>query len=717
MGALFDFFAKLTLDSTEYDQGLDDAKEKASGFGGSLKSAAKVGMAAFAAVGSAAVGAGAALVKGTGDVAAYGDNIDKMSQKMGLSIEAYQEWDAVLQHSGTSIEAMKGGMKTLSVAVESGNKAFQELGMSQEELAGMSQEELFEKTVTALQNVEDETQRTYLATKLLGKGGIELGALLNTSAEDTQAMRDRVHELGGVMSDEAVKAAAAYQDSLQDMTTAISGVKRGILAEFMPSLTTMMDGITNIFANDSDKGIKQLEDGFDQLFVTIDQSAPKAAKTAMAIFTAIGGAIEKNLPMIVQKGADLVVNLASGAIEGIPKAVEGFATVFEVIYETLTDALPGMIEAGVSIIEQLGEGAAEAIPQLLENILPMVLGLSETIREGAGRFVDAGIDLFLNLMQGFMDSLPTLIEQLPQIIINLAGVINDNAPKLIAGGIKLIQMLITGIINAVPALIDNFPQIFQAVLAVWSALNWIDLGTKVITFIKTGVQNLFTQIPNTIKDIGNKAIEFFKGVDWANAGSQAINFIKSAIMGLFSAIPSALTSIGNAAVSAFKGINWWDLGANIIRGIVNGISSNVGAIVDAAKNAAKAAFDAAKNFLGIKSPSRLFREQVGAMIPRGLAGGIEDDTPLAIEAADKLAKKTLLPFDGLDFPEISYMENGNSTNEDDNITAVLAAILAFLRDNWPDGEPVPIVLDGGGTVGYYDRQMGLRANMRRRGVI
>lgn len=717
MGALFDLFAKLTLDSSEYDQGLDDAKEKAGGFGGTIKTAAKVGVAAFAAVGTAAVGAGTALVKGAGEVAVYGDNIDKMSQKMGLSAQAYQEWDAVMQHSGTSMETMKASMKTLANAAETGSDAFEKLGISQEELASMSQEQLFERTISALQNVEDETQRTYLAGKTLGRGATELGALLNTSAEDTQAMRDRVRELGGVMSDEAVKAAATYQDSLQDMTTAISGVKRGILAEFMPSLTTMMDGITNIFANDSEKGIKQLEDGFDQLFVTIDQSAPKAVKAIGSILTAIGSAVEKNLPTIVQKGADLVMNLASGAIEGIPKVVEGVGTVFEVIWETVTDALPGMIEAGVSLIEQLSEGVTEAIPAFIEGVLPMILGLSETIREGAGSFVDTGINLILNLAQGIMDSLPTLLEQLPQIVVNIAGVINDNAPKLLVGGVKLIYTIIKGIISAVPALIQNFPQIFQAILAVWSALNWLDLGKNVITWIKNGVNALKTQIPNAIKDIGKKAIEFFKGINWSTAGSQAIQFITSAIRGLASLIPNALKAIGRTAVSAFKSINWLDLGANIIRGIVNGISSNVGAIVDAAKNAAKRAFDAAKDFLGIKSPSRLFRDAVGAMIPKGLAIGIEQATPLAEESSQTLAKRIYDPFEGLEAPTMEIPTATVEASRTSNSDEILAAILEFLRLNWPDGEPVPIILDSGQTVGYYDRMLGTRTRMARRGVV
>ena len=179
---VFDLMAKLTLDSSEYDSGLDDAEGKASSFGSRLKSGfgvvTKAGVAtvaAAAAVGTAAVGA---FAKAATTTAAYGDTIDKMSQKMGMSAQAYQEWDAVMQHSGTSMETMKSGMKTLANAVEKGNAAFERIGLTQQQIASMSQEDLFAATIAGLQNVESETERTYLAGQLLGRGATELGALL-----------------------------------------------------------------------------------------------------------------------------------------------------------------------------------------------------------------------------------------------------------------------------------------------------------------------------------------------------------------------------------------------------------------------------------------------------------------------------------------------------------------------------------------------------------
>ena len=174
-------------------------------------------MAKKIAVGSAAVagavaGVGGALVATASKTAAYGDSIDKASQKLGVSSTFYQEWEAVLQHSGTSMDKMGGTFKRLATASQDASAdqqaAFEKLGLSMEDVSKMSPEELFTNVVSGLQGMEEGSERTAVATQLLGKGATEMGALLNTSAEDTQAMIDNVHELGGVMGEDAVKASA-----------------------------------------------------------------------------------------------------------------------------------------------------------------------------------------------------------------------------------------------------------------------------------------------------------------------------------------------------------------------------------------------------------------------------------------------------------------------------------------------------------------------------
>ena len=151
---LFEVFVKIGAK----DEASKTISKITSGLGKGLVTAAKAGTAAVTAVTAAAGAMSAAFIKGTSDVAQYGDSIDKMSQKMGLSAEAYQEWDFIMQHSGTSMESLKAGMKTLANAVESGNDAFSRLGITQEQIASMNNEELFSATISRISLVRISLQ-------------------------------------------------------------------------------------------------------------------------------------------------------------------------------------------------------------------------------------------------------------------------------------------------------------------------------------------------------------------------------------------------------------------------------------------------------------------------------------------------------------------------------------------------------------------------------
>ena len=118
---IFETFAKIALDTTEYIKGLADAEGKSSSFADKLKSglktAADIGVKAIKGVTDGVMQLAKGMADGIMSVASYGDEIDKQSQKLGISAEAYQEWDAVLQHSGTSISVLKQGMEKLTGAM------------------------------------------------------------------------------------------------------------------------------------------------------------------------------------------------------------------------------------------------------------------------------------------------------------------------------------------------------------------------------------------------------------------------------------------------------------------------------------------------------------------------------------------------------------------------------------------------------------------------
>ncbi len=492
--------------------GLGDASESAgasagksfgSGFGSVIGGTAKVMAGAVAAGGAALTAMGAKFVSASGDVASYGDNIDKMSQKMGLTVEAYQEWDAVMQHSGTSMETMKASMKTLANAAETGNAAFAELGITQEQIAEMSQQDLFEATIAGLQQVEDDTQRTYLAGKLLGKGATELGALLNTSAEDTQTMRDRVRELGGVMSEDAVKAAAAYQDQLQDMQTAFQGISRNMMSEFLPSVTTIMGGLTEIFSGNSDKGLGMITEGINGIAEKLTQALPRLMEVGTSIISALGQAIIQNLPTLLSTGVEIMQQIATGIITALPQLVPTLVEFVVSIGNMIIENLPLLLEAAVQIIVSLAQGITQALPQMIPTIVEVVTNLCIYLIDNIDLLIDAALKLMMALAEGLISALPILVAKAPIIISKLLSAFLTAIPKLIEAGVKIITVIINGLKNTLPQLLNQAPMIMTDLKNRFLSFvsEFTRIGTQIVEGIKEGISNAWSSFQSWMSNL------------------------------------------------------------------------------------------------------------------------------------------------------------------------------------------------------------------------
>ena len=391
---VFDLEAVLRLNDEDYKSGLDSDASKAEQvgekIGSALRGAGKTAVAGFKAIGNASVAGAKYIMDGASATAEYGDHIDKMSQKLGISATAYQEWSAILEHSGSSIDGMQRGMMTLAQQAEKNSEAFQQLGISQEEVASMSQEDLFAAVISGLQGMEDGSERTALAQQLLGGAAKDLGPLLNTSAEDTEAMRQAVHDLGGVMSDEAVKAAAAYQDSLQDMKTAFSGLQRGLFSEFMPAITKVMDGLSAIFSGDSDGGIKMISDGVSAVVNSISESLPQFLDLGMGILMSLVQALIQNLPKLLESGGKIVGELVAGLIKAIPTLISSAPQLISGIIKGLVAAWPEIKQAGADLVTMIGQGisglasqawnwGADIVKNLINGIVAWAQNLWDTV--------------------------------------------------------------------------------------------------------------------------------------------------------------------------------------------------------------------------------------------------------------------------------------------------------------------------------------------------
>lgn len=509
---VFELFAKLSLDDSEYNEGLDNAKKSASGVGKAIGTGLKAGGAAIAAVGAATVAMTGAFIKSADNVAEYGDNIDKMSQKLGISAEAYQEWDAVMQHSGTTIDGMQRGMVTLQSVAEKDAAAFEALGISQEQLASMNTEEMFSAVISGLQGMEEGSERTVLAQKLLGSAAKELGPLLNTSAEETQAMKDRVHELGGVMSDEAVKAAAKFKDSQQDLNTAFNSLSRNMTTKFLPSITGVMDGLAKVFTGEG--GLDDIKQGISDFVGNLTEELPKLLTVGSGIVTSLLTAIEENLPELAGAAVDTIIMLATYLIENLPL----------------------LVDSALTIIMTLADGLVAALPELIPAIVDVILKIVDTLTDpdNISNLIDAAIAIIMALAEGLIEALPKLAEKAPEIIMNLVEAIIENLPKLLIATGKIIWQLIKGIGESV----------YRLGAAAWDIIK--ELGAAIVEKAK----DLWNKAKEIVDQVGEGIAHW--AIDLYEKGKAIVDGVWEGISSKFLEFKQKVTDFFGGIVNSVK---------------------------------------------------------------------------------------------------------------------------------------------------------------------
>ena len=189
--------------------------------------------------------AGAAVGVLASKTAEYGDRIDKLSQRLGMSRDAFQQWDFVLSQNGVNIESMQMGMKSLAVRMEEAARAtgmgadlFGRLGVSVTDSAGAlrDQESVFLDTVKAFERMEDGVAKAALAQKLFGRNGQELLPMLNQAEGSVEDLMARARELGLVLGDDVVDAGVRFTDSVDAMKRQFAATSATLGSKLIPLL-------------------------------------------------------------------------------------------------------------------------------------------------------------------------------------------------------------------------------------------------------------------------------------------------------------------------------------------------------------------------------------------------------------------------------------------------------------------------------------------------
>ena len=343
------------------------------------------------------------------------------------------------------------------------------------------------------------------------------------------------------------------------------------------------------------------------------------------------------------------------------------------------EAIPKMAEAAAGMVESLGQGIADSMPTVMEKGLEMLEGLTGSLREGAGTLVDSGMELIENLAQGLADSMPTLIEHVPEIVSNIAGIINDNAPKLLETGFNVIVTLVGGLINAIPTIVENIPQIISAIVDAFMAFGWASLGKGAIDGLVNGVNGMVGAAGEAGASVSNGVVNAIRSLpgNLANLAKSAMYNFSSTISGMIGAARSAALQVASGVESAILTLpsKMASIGSNIISGLVNGITSNAARVASAITGAVGGAIEAAKNMLGIHSPSRVFRDMFGYVM-EGAALGIDDNADLPVRSMKSATDAVA------DAARFSASVDGGSAYGGTTPEGA-AAIIAWLAENLP----------------------------------
>ncbi len=364
----------------------------------------------------------------------------------------------------------------------------------------------------------------------------------------------------------------------------------------------------------------------DQLFASVFEFFEELVPSAVRC-------IVNNIPEFLSAFGQI----GSFAIESIGsyrgQLLSSFGGILSDCATYIVEHAPEMVDAFFNMLGQLVTSIGEAIPDMLEGFGEMMDQLILAVQEID--WAQVGHDL----MTAIIDGITGLIENVGEV----AGQIWEKMKEIdwFAKGGELMSLLRDGIGSMIGSMLDVCGQAASNMVTKIKETDWIQVGRDILQFIIDGLTALFTNLTTTASDLASKISTKIKETDWVKLGRELISNIIEGIKNLFTDVGTAAKDIANKIKTSIEETNWWKLGQDIIQGMINGIGAMGSALWEAAKNIGQQFLDDIKSFFGIKSPSRVMRDEVGKFIPPGIALGIEAHAGDMTKAMEEAARKTV----------------------------------------------------------------------------
>lgn len=491
---------------------------------------------------------------------------------------------------------------------------------------------------------------------------------INNLADVYNAIHVIQKELG-ITGTTSKEAATTIEGSMNSAKAAYDNFLNGSgsAEELADSIAVMMENIGKNLGEIIPRLASTIPELFSTLWDDMKSEMQQGVQVGAEMITSILLGITEGIPDFLSVGGQVIMSLAGSISSASPQLITAAGTAILALGSGIMQALPQMISYGVQIITQIGnaisQAAPELIPKAIEALAQFALGLISALPQ----LITVGIQMITSLAQGLINSIPLLIEYVPQIINAFCAAIDTGLLQLIAAGVKIIANLVIGIVQAIPQLIAALPQIVLAIINVFTHINLFSAGKAMIANLKNGIvsakgnavkafsdltQSLWKKITTTnwLSAGGNIVSKIASGIsmfvskaalnaqilarvimqnitkiNWLDVGAKVVRKIASGLLSLAGKMGSTAKSLGMRAVTAFRGISWGSVGSNIVKGIIGGIGAMAGSLVRKMQGLASSALSAAKKALGIKSPSRVFKKEVGKHIVTGIIAGIDTE--------------------------------------------------------------------------------------------
>lgn len=349
------------------------------------------------------------------------------------------------------------------------------------------------------------------------------------------------------------------------------------------------------------------------------------------------GTVAAVIPGLLEAGVAMIGGLVQGITSALPSLITALVPGLISLVEMVVTQLPLLIDAGLQAIAALAQGIASALPTLIPLLVQGLVDMVQAVIDNLPLLLDAGLQLITGLATGLLEALPVLIEALPEIIISLVDFIIGAIPDIIDAGMQLLLGLIgalpdiiTGIVAAIPqiitglitAIIGAIPQLIQGgiqlLMGLIGALPEIIVG--IVGAIPQIITGIITAVIGAIPQLIQAGIDLLVSLV-KNIGPITVEIVK--------AIPQIITGIFNAIVSAAPEMAQagWDL----LKGLWGGISDAAGWLWSKVTGWMDGLIGGIKDFFGIASPSKLFKEEIGKMLMAGAGIGIEANADLVLK--------------------------------------------------------------------------------------